>query len=92
MHLYAIYDRDTGEVVQTHAKYVLGDDQPVACTDEEVLAAAEPEMAQDRRLGVAHVPEGFDPRDRTTRVTVDPDTGEVQAATRKPPRPASGSA
>ncbi len=86
MHLYVIYDEGSGEIVQTHAKYVLGDDEPVACTDEEVLAAADPSHAGEGHLRVAQVPEGFDPHDRSMKITWDPETGKLQEVKRRRPR------
>jgi hypothetical protein len=79
MHIYAVYDERTGKVLQTHAKYVLGNDAPVACTEEEILEIARPHLPSEARLRVAKLPEGVDLRARGQKLEVDPGTGSVRA-------------
>lgn len=75
MHMYVIYDEETGEVLQTHASYVLGNDEPIAADEEEILDMAREEFGADRRLAVTGLPEGFDPSDRTSTITIDLEAG-----------------
>ena len=84
MHVYVIYDRATGEVVETFTKYVLGNDEPVACTEEEVLAAVEGD-APGRELAVAAAPEGFRPSLSGQRLAVRKGAVVVEPARRTPP-------
>ncbi len=86
MKLYVIYDRDTGEVVHTHTSYVLGNDEPVTATEEDVLAVA-PRGLEGRSIAVAQAPEDFDPRSRLQRLRVDTATGEVRLVEAERPSP-----
>lgn len=71
-NMYLVYDRRTGDVLETHVKYVLGSDEPVAMTEDEVRALTAREDA-----GIARVPDGLDVRSRTHRPVVDPASGGV---------------
>lgn len=84
MHVYAIYDERTGKVLQTHAKYVLGNDAPVACTEEEILELARPHLPQEARLRVAQLPDGLDLRARRQKLEVDTRTGNLRAVAVEP--------
>jgi hypothetical protein len=85
MHLYAIYDKETGEVLQTHAAYVLGNEEPVALAEKELLAAVDPELGPRERLAIAEVPADFDPRDRSKRIAFDKKKNELVAKSRRRP-------
>lgn len=71
MHMYVIFDEETGEVLQTHAEYVLGVDEPVAADEAEILELAREEHGRERPLAVTPIPDDFDPTDRTNELRVD---------------------
>lgn len=76
MNIYIVYDKETGEVVHTATYYELGNDDPVAAPESDVLALAEQESGRKRsELAVAKAPEKFDVSDRTKTLTVDPAKG-----------------
>jgi hypothetical protein len=86
MNMYVVYDKHSGAVVHTHASYVLGSDEPVPATEDEVLALA-PEAGRDDAYGVARVPEDFDIRSRLQALEVDASTGAVRVVQRERPGP-----
>ncbi|HEY5854094.1 MAG TPA: hypothetical protein VIW24_08605 [Aldersonia sp.] len=86
MKMYVVYDKRTGNVLHTHASYVLGSDEPVAAREEEVLALA-PNPGPESAYGVAAVPDGFDIRSRLQELKVDASTGTVRIVNRDRPGP-----
>lgn len=86
MKLYVVYDKKTGDVLHTHASYLLGSDEPVAASEEEVLALA-PDPGPGTGYAVAMVPDEFDVRSRLQKLTVDPTEGSVRVVTRNRPGP-----
>lgn len=86
MKIYVVYDAKTGQVVHTHASYVLGNDDPVAADEDEVLALA-PEREQGRALKVVAAPADFDVRDRLQTLKVDPESGTAFVVKRDRPHP-----
>lgn len=79
MNIYVVYDKQTGRIVHTAARYVLGHDEPVAWAEDEILELARAEVGPRLNLAVAKVPDGFDVRDRTIGLEIDPRTGVCQA-------------
>lgn len=90
MKMYVVYDRSTGQVLHTHASYVLGNNEPVATSEEDVLATV-PDAGRGVELAVAPVPEGFDVRSRVHALRVDPEAGRVELVPRERPGPERGS-
>ena len=86
MKIYVVYDAKTGRVVHTHASYLLGNDDPVAADEDEVLALA-PEREQGRALKVTAAPADFDVRDRLQTLEVDPESGKASVVKRDRPHP-----
>ena len=87
MKIYVVYDAKTGQVVHTHASYVLGNDDPVAADEDEVLALA-PEREQGRALKVVAAPAGFGTvRDGLQTLKVDPESGTAFVVKRDRPHP-----
>jgi len=87
MRLYVVYDAETGDIVHTHASYVLGNDDPVAADEDEVLALASTGARQTRALKVAVAPPEFDIRSRLDALRIDPETSEVRVVRRERPGP-----
>jgi hypothetical protein len=90
MSFYVVYDKNDGTILLTYSKYLLGNDEPVACTEDEVLALAAEEFGSDAKLGFAQVPDDFDPRARNQRLSVDQNTGAIEVKP-SPTRPRSKS-
>jgi hypothetical protein len=87
MKLYVAYDPDTGQIVHTHASYLLGNDDPVAADENEILALAPARERGVRNLKVAVAPADFDVRNRLQALKVDPGSGEVYVVRRDRPGP-----
>jgi hypothetical protein len=87
MKLYVVYDPETGQIVHTHASYLLGNDDPVAADEDEVLALAPATEKDASNLKVAVVPADFDVRSRLQSLRVNPESGEVYVVTRDRPGP-----
>ena len=73
MNIYLVYDKESGRILHSVSKYVLGNPEPVPMKPEEVLA----ELPEEERanVGVAGLPDDFHPRDRTKRITIEPTSG-----------------
>jgi hypothetical protein len=85
MNIYLVYDKKTGDIVQTATFYALGSDDPIACPEDEVLSMVAKDAGRDAaELAVARAPSDFDPRDRTKTLTVDARKGVCIVAERKP--------
>ncbi|QAV70319.1 hypothetical protein ESZ53_07605 [Salinibacterium sp. UTAS2018] len=85
MNIYIVYDKKTGEVVHTASYYELGNDDPVAAPESDVLALAHHESGRKlSELAVARAPETFDPSDRTKTLSVNPAKGVCSVTDRKP--------
>jgi len=88
--IYVVYDPDTGEIVHTHAAYVLGNDEPVAASEADVLALAPERERATRSLRVAPAPSDFDVRSRLQVLQVNRESGEVHVVQRDRPGPERG--
>ena len=87
MNIYVVYDKKTGQVVHTATFYALGSEEPIACTEDEVLSMATQEAVRSGAdLAVARAPMEFDPRDRTKTLKIDAKSGICQVAERKLPK------
>jgi hypothetical protein len=74
MHVYLVYDRNTGRILHSVSKYMMGQSEPVPMEPEEVLA----ELGEDLRgphVAVATLPVGFTPGDRSQRLSIEAKTG-----------------
>jgi hypothetical protein len=90
MHVYLVYDRNTGRILHTVSKYMMGQAEAVPMEPEEVLA----ELGEDLRgphVGVATLPVGFTPGDRSQRISIEARTG-VARMMPAPSRPPAGAA
>jgi hypothetical protein len=74
MHIYLVYDKNSGQILHSVSKYVLGNPDPVPMTEEEVVRELSDDL-RNARIGVAALPRDFDPRDRSKRVVVEPGRG-----------------
>ena len=89
MKMYLVLNSKTGRIVHTHASYVLGNDEPVAASEQEVLELA-PDPGQEDTYRVVEAPGDFDVRSRVQRLKIDPATGVIRVTARKRPRPERG--
>ena len=87
MKLYVVYDPNTGQIVHTHASYLLGNDDPVTADEDEVLALAPASEKEASNLKVAIAPTDFDVRNRLQSLKVNPESGEVYVVRRDRPGP-----
>jgi len=87
MKLYVVYDPNTGQIVHTHASYVLGNDEPVAADEEEVLALAPARDKEGTALRVTAAPADFDIRSRLQSLKVNTETGTAYVVERAQPGP-----
>jgi hypothetical protein len=72
MGICVFVDKKRGEIVHTHAKCVLGSNEPVPCTEDELAEVARGFPSGDSL--VAHAaPREFDPRLRNMRLEFDRD-------------------
>jgi len=73
MNIYLVYDKESGRILHSVSKYVLGNPEPIPMKPEEVLA----ELPEEERanVGVAGLPDDFHPRDRSQRITIEPTSG-----------------
>lgn len=90
MKVYLVLDSKTGRIVHTHASYVLGNDEPVATSEEEVLTLA-PSSGPEDAYRVIEAPADFDVHSRVQKLKIDSGTGAIRVTTRKRPRPERGS-
>jgi hypothetical protein len=87
MKVYVVYDPNTGQIVHTHASYVLGNDEPVAADEEEVRALAPASEEHATALRVTAAPADFDIRSRLQSLKVDTETGTAYVVERDRPGP-----
>ena len=73
MNIYLVYDKQSGRILHSVSKYVLGNPDPVPMKPEEVLAEISEEERAD--IAIAALPRDFNPRDRSKRITIEPTTG-----------------
>jgi hypothetical protein len=86
MHVYLVYDRNTGRILHSVSKYLMGQAEAVPMAPEEVLAELGEEL-RGPHLGVATLPAGFAPGDRSQRVAIEAGSG-IARLVAAPPRPA----
>ena len=84
MSYYVIYNRENGQILLTHATYVMGQDTPVDTDLDELIEQTREDFDEDIELAVAKAPSNFDPAQRTYRLKVDLDSGKVVTEAVKP--------
>ena len=75
MNIYVVYEKKTGRIIHTTSRYVLGNDNPIAWPEEEILSLTRREVGSGVELGVTQVPDDFDVRDRTRILEIDVEKG-----------------
>jgi hypothetical protein len=79
---YAIIEKATGRIVRMHAHYVFGNEQPVACTDEELQVAIS-ELGDPETFEIHRVPDDFDLADREKTLRFDAEKKQLLVAIRE---------